>query len=81
MSNPQGTARATIFVAIIDPEGEQDFDWVQEWFARWGERVRVERDSSSAPDFLCDVEGPAEAIAELPERMLCSSDWSNEPAG
>jgi hypothetical protein len=69
--------RATLFVAIIDPEGEEDYRWVQEWFDRWGERVRIERDSSSDPDFLCDVEGPAEAIAEIPERILCSSEWSS----
>ena len=78
---PQTNVHATIFVAIIDPEGEEDYRWVQEWFARWGDRVRIEKDSSSDPDFLCDVEGPAEAIAEIPERMLCGSSWSNEPAG
>ena len=81
MREPQGNVRATIFVDIIDAAGEEDYRWVQEWFARWGDRVRIERDSSSDPDFLCDVEGPAEAIAEIPGRMLCVSDWSNEPTG
>jgi len=73
---PQNNARATLFIAIIDPDGEEDYRWVQEWFARWGKRVRIENDSSSDPDFCCDVEGPAEAIAEIPQRMLCSSEWS-----
>jgi hypothetical protein len=78
---PLKKVRATNIVEIIDPDVEEDYRSVQLWFARWGDRVRIEKDSSSDPDFLCDVEGPAEAIAEIPERMLCGSRWSNEPAG
>jgi hypothetical protein len=81
MRERHANIRATLFVALIHPGGEEDYRWVQEWFARWGDRVRVERDSSSDPDFLCDIEGPAEAIAEIPVRMLCVSEWSDEPAG
>jgi hypothetical protein len=81
LREPRKNVRATIFVAIIGPDGDEDYRSVQLWFARWGDRVRIEKDCSSDPDFLCDVEGPPEAIAEIPERMLCSSRWSNEPAG
>jgi hypothetical protein len=71
--------RATIFVTVIPGRGQADYRWVREWFARWGDRVRIESESGSSPDWSWDVEAPAEAVAELPDRLSALSPWSQQP--
>ena len=79
MSDPAKLVRASIFVAVIPPHGEAHYRWVQEWLARWGDRVRIAGESGSWPDWIWDVEGPAEAIAEIPEVLSLITDWSKKP--
>jgi hypothetical protein len=71
--------RATIFVSVIGESGEADYRWVREWFARWGNGVRIESECGSSPDWSWDVEAPAEAIAEIPERLSAVSQWALRP--
>jgi hypothetical protein len=79
MSDQPKLVRATLFVAAVSERGEAEYRWVREWFARWGDRVRIERDDGSDPDYYWDVEGPAEAVAEIPEELTCLSEWSRRP--
>jgi len=79
MSDPGKLVRASIFVATVSEQGKADDRWVQEWFARWRDRVRIASESGSGPDWIWDVEGPPEAIAQIPERISCITDWSKKP--
>jgi hypothetical protein len=79
MSDPGKLVRSSIFVATVSEQGKADDRWVQEWFARWGDRVRVAGESGSSPDWTWHVEGPPEAIAEIPERLLSVTEWSKAP--
>lgn len=79
MDDPHQRVRASIFVATVSARGEESYRWVQEWFLRWGGRVRIEYEAGSGHDFYWDVEAPAEAIAEIPEGVRSFSQWSQRP--
>lgn len=72
-----GTAvkRATIYVDHVDSSHE--FDAVRAWLKKWEGKVRVADYSTGGYEHLWDIEGPEEAIAELPTEWLCDSKWSN----
>jgi len=50
---------------------------VHAWLAKWAGKVRVADYSTGGFEHVWDVEGPEEAIAELPSGWLCDSKWSN----
>ncbi len=66
------------FTIIVDAEPKTELESVERWFARWkNELIYV------SPQFGCgccifgwDVEGPQEALEELPREVLASGDWS-----
>jgi hypothetical protein len=69
--------RLTIFADDADDIPSEDVLWVRAWLERWQSKVRVADYSSGGWEHLWDVEGPEEAIAEVPERLHCHSDWAN----
>jgi hypothetical protein len=58
-------ARATVIVEVDQPE---QMTAVDTWFAKWGERLnfRSENQGCGCCVNIWEVEGPAEAFAELP---------------
>lgn len=66
--------RATIFVDHIDDSAA--FDLVIGWLERWKDSVRVEDYSTGGWEHMWDVEGPDDALSELPAEYLCSSTWT-----
>ncbi len=70
--------RATIIAAV---DVQDEVAAVEAWFSRWGAHL-----TCCSEDYGCgcciamwDVEGPAEAIAEIPSIISAMSEWS-EPA-
>ena len=59
------------------PDNAADFDVVSAWLEKWEGKVRAANYSTGGFEHIWDVEGPTEAIAELPEEWLCDSEWSN----
>ncbi len=72
--------RATLFVDDPAEDRPPEFLFVEAWLERWQGRVLVADYSSGGWEHLWNVEGPEEAIAELPETILCSSDWAESKA-
>ena len=67
--------RATIYVDHV--ESSKDFDFVEDWLKKWEGKVRVADYSTGGWEHTWDVEGPEEAILEIPTEWLCESKWSN----
>lgn len=67
--------RYTIFVDHVDDA--TDFLLIQDWLKRWEGKVKVADYSTGGWEHIWDVEAPPEAVAELPEEFLCSSEWSD----
>jgi hypothetical protein len=69
-----GLRCATIF---IEPPGDgPEFTLVKEWLKRWEGKVRIADYSTGGWEHIWDVEGPEEAIAELPPDLLVASKWA-----
>jgi hypothetical protein len=70
--------RRTIFVFDREEHGSSiDFLWVEGWLERWKNKVRIANYSSGGWEHLWDVEGPEEAMIEIPADYLCDGDWPN----
>jgi hypothetical protein len=69
--------RMTIFVDHAHDGPSDGFNWVQAWLARWQGAVRVAKYSTGGWEHLWDIEGPAEAVAEVPDDLVCASKWAN----
>jgi hypothetical protein len=69
--------RLTIYADDVDDAPSEDVLWVRAWLGRWKAKVRVANYSSGGWEHLWDVEGLEEAIAEVPERLHCCSEWAN----
>ncbi|HEY4309455.1 MAG TPA: hypothetical protein VGN12_08390 [Pirellulales bacterium] len=69
--------RATIFVDHAGDAMPVEFDWVQKWLARWEGKLRVAKYETGGWEHLWNVEGPEEAIKEIPPDLLCHSDWAD----
>lgn len=70
--------RITIFVLDREESGpSKDFLWVEDWLARWQGKVHIADYSSGGWEHMWDVEGPHEAICEVPKDYLCQSEWTN----
>ncbi len=48
-----------------------------DWLEKWKGKVKVTSYSSGGWEHLWDIEGPSEAIAEVPERLNCYSQWAS----
>ena len=72
--------RATIVVSTDRP-GEATA--VEAWFAKWAARLTHRSDDQGCGCcvHVWDVEGPAEAVAELPAEVRSESEWTRAPAG
>lgn len=70
--------RATIIAAV---GAEDEVAAAEAWFSRWRSRLTYcsENKGCGCCVEMWDVEGPAEAIAELPSLISAMSVWS-EPA-
>lgn len=73
----QNSRHVTIYTEDFCDLSSEDFLWVQIWLRRWYGIVRVASYRSSGNEHVWDVEGPDDAIAEVPERLLCISQWSS----
>jgi hypothetical protein len=69
--------RITLFADDPGDQPSNDYAWVDAWLQRWKGRVRVVNYSSGGWEHLWNVEAPSEAVAEVPEHLLCESEWSN----
>jgi hypothetical protein len=69
--------RATI---CIDANHEDDCTAVSAWFERWGEHlVYVSKNEGRGCCVdIWNVEGPTEAIFDLPPTVRAMSDWPND---
>jgi hypothetical protein len=72
--------RITLFV---DHPGNEspDFDFVDSWIKKWGNGITVANHSSGGWEHLWNIEAPWKAIAEIPKRFFCHSDWTTYPSG
>jgi hypothetical protein len=74
MSQP---SRLTIYADDLEDTPSPDVLWVRAWLERWKSKVHVVDYSTGGWEHLWFVEGPSEAIAEVPVRLHCCSEWSN----
>lgn len=72
----QSSQHVTIYTDDICDVSSEDFFWVQTWLQRWYGVIRIAKYQSGGHEHVWDVEGPDDAIAEVPERLLCISQWS-----
>jgi hypothetical protein len=69
--------RATI-VVCVDESGEAAS--VEAWFKRWGDKLshRSGNHGCGCCVDVWEIEGPAEAIAELPPATYAGDEWTME---
>lgn len=69
-------ARATI---IVDVDSPQEVREVELWFAKWRPRLEYasQQEGCGCCIYMWNVEGPNDAIEELPREVLADSEWSN----
>lgn len=67
--------KATLTVAI-DQVGEASA--VDAWFAKWGPRLSYRSDNKGCGCCvdIWQIEGPEDAVREIPGEVLTSDDWS-----
>jgi hypothetical protein len=68
-------ARATVCVAV---DSEEEVQAAEAWFTKWRDRLdAVSGDSGcGCCVHMWDVEGPPEAIAEIPDSISADSPWT-----
>jgi hypothetical protein len=69
--------RITIFADDAGDSPSDDYLWVRAWLDRWNSKIQIAHYSSGGWEHLWDLEGPEEAIAELPTHLLCCSEWAS----
>lgn len=69
--------RLTLFVDDPGDERPREFVWVEDWLKRWSDEVKVVDYSTGGWEHLWDVEGPADALREVPREIRCSSEWAD----
>jgi hypothetical protein len=69
-------ARITIFAGDFEDEPSADYKWVVAWLERWKTVLRVANYSTGGWEHIWDIEAPEDAIAEVPDNLLCASEWS-----
>ncbi len=78
MSGLRDLVRVTLF-ADHPGNDDTDFAFVRQWIERWPSDVRVETYSTGGWEHVWDIEASRTAIAEIPERFFCASEWANYP--
>ena len=68
--------RITIFVGLPNTGPSADYEWVTAWLERWKPSLRIESHSAGGWEHIWNLEGPEEAILEVPEHLLCASEWA-----
>jgi len=68
--------RITIFAGDFEDAPSADYQWVTSWLERWKAALRVADYSTGGSEHIWNVEATEEAIAEVPEHLLCASEWS-----
>jgi hypothetical protein len=69
--------RITLFADDQGDHPSADYAWVDAWLKRWKGHVRIVDYSTGGWEHLWDIEAPPEAAAEIPEHLLCMSEWSD----
>lgn len=69
-------ARITIFAGDFENETSADYKWVVAWLERWKAELRIANYSTGGWEHTWDIEAPEAAIAEVPDDLLCASEWS-----
>jgi hypothetical protein len=49
---------------------------VEKWLNKWRESIVVAEYTSGGWEHIWNVSGPKEAIKEIPEDLLCASEWA-----
>ncbi len=67
--------RATI---VVDADQPAQIEVVEAWFAKWGAALRHRSDDTGCGCcvHIWDVDGPEEALAELPPDVQGESPWT-----
>ena len=60
----------------FEDEPSGDYKWVIAWLERWKTVLRVANYSTGGWEHIWDIEAPEDAIAEVPNNLLCASEWS-----
>jgi len=68
--------RITIFANDPEDKHSVDYQWVIEWLERWKAVLRVANYATGGWEHIWDIEGSEAAIAEVPDHLLCASEWS-----
>ena len=66
--------KVTIYIDHVDDD--TDFIFMHEWLEKWKGSVRIEDYSTGGWEHTWDLEGPEEAIAEIPKDWHCASKWA-----
>ena len=69
----------TIFADDPGEERSGDYEWVAAWLDRRKPVLRVADYSTGGWEHVWNIEGPEEAIADVPDHLLCVSEWSEWP--
>jgi len=70
-------ARETISFDRLGRDGKAEL--FERWLSRWRAKLTHLADESSDQYGLYNVEGPVEAIREIPQDMRCYSEWTHPP--
>jgi hypothetical protein len=68
--------KATIFAGDFDDHPSEDYMRVEKWLNKWRESIVVAEYTSGGWEHIWNVSGPKEAIKEIPEDLLCASEWA-----
>jgi hypothetical protein len=68
--------RITIFV--LHHDDASDYEWVAAWIIKWKSefKLTVHDYSSGGWEHLWNIETIQEAVDEVPQDYLCSSEWA-----
>jgi hypothetical protein len=70
-------ARGSIIFDRLGRDGKAE--WFDRWLGRWRTKLTHFADQSSDQYGLYNVEGPLQAIKEIPNDLRCYTEWTNPP--
>jgi hypothetical protein len=56
-----------------------DFKFILAWIEKWRNDANVSDYSTGGWEHIWDVDASRDAIAEIPKRFFCMSEWANYP--
>ena len=74
MSNKDNNKRITIYIDHVDDDS--DFIFMEAWLEKWKNDIHIEDYSTGGWEHTWDIEAPHDAVKEIPENWLCSSEWA-----